>query len=253
MDQPLPGGFNMARDYALLKSLSRGDAPPTLRLYGWNNPAITIGYFQRIEEELAEEECRKDGINIIRRITGGGAVFHQYEITYSTVIPLHGTFVPGSITDSYTRICKPLVRALGDHGINAVFKPINDVTVGGRKISGSAQTRRDGVLLQHGTLLLDVDAPAMFRYLSISDEKKKHIYENPQERVIAVRELLGDRAMTVEFNSAFKESLARGFAEEFNVTFSLGQTTAEEDRETADILPRMFGNDQWNRYRKTAG
>jgi len=239
----------MARDLSLLRSLSRGECPPTLRLYGWDPPALTVGYFQRIEDELNVAECAGDGVEVIRRITGGGAVFHHHEITYSVVVPLDGPIGRTSITDSYALLCAPLVRALALYGVEASFRPVNDVLAGVRKLSGSAQTRRGGVLLQHGTLLLDVDPGRMFRYLKISEEKKRAIDRSPADRVTSLRELLGDRALSADFRDGFNRAFAGAFEEELGIRLEPGETTAAEDRDREEIGRELFGREDWNARR----
>ncbi len=179
--------FNMALDEALIETISQG-APPVIRFYGWKPDAVSIGYFQSLYYEVDVERCRSDGVDVVRRITGGGAVFHsnEGEITYSIIAPQK--LFPDDIIKSYKEICAPIISALSALGLKAEFVPINDIVVEGRKISGNAQTRRKGVLLQHGTLLYKVDVDRMFSYLKVPDEKiRDKIVANVKERVTAVQ------------------------------------------------------------------
>ena len=127
IDRPGRGTYNMAVDLSILNSLARQACPPTLRLYSWYPPAITIGYFQRLEEEVRINKCRAAGVDVIRRVTGGGAVFHDRELTYSVFIPLSHSLALPSIRESYGLLCSPIVECLKSYGLNAHFSPVNDV------------------------------------------------------------------------------------------------------------------------------
>ncbi|HID25146.1 MAG TPA: lipoate--protein ligase family protein, partial [Thermoplasmata archaeon] len=164
---------NMAVDKAVLVANSKGLVPPTVRFYGWKPAAISIGYFQSLEEEVNLDVCKKLGVDYVRRITGGGAVFHEHELTYSIVIPESHPDIRGSLMESYGRICGALVKGLKQLGIESKYMPINDIVVNGRKISGSAHTRKNHTVLQHGTILLDVDVDKMFTLLRVPNEKIK--------------------------------------------------------------------------------
>lgn len=250
VDPPLRGSFNMAADFAILASLSAGACPPTLRLYRWERPAVTIGYFQVIGEELDAVACARDGVPVIRRITGGGAVLHDREITYSVCLPPGHPAAAGTILDSYERLCAPLVAALRSLGREAAFSPVNDVLVEGRKVSGSAQTRRWGALLQHGTVLLDVDAGRMFRYLRVADEKlEEKGIKDASSRVTSLREWIGERALSDGFVRDFTETLAAAFGDRFDAAFDRGGLT-DKERETAAAVERaLFANPAWNEER----
>ena len=166
-----PAAKNMAIDEAIGNEVADVRSPPTIRFYTWKTPAVSIGCFQCIKNELDLEVCRAQKVSYVRRRTGGGAVFHdpEGEITYSIIAP-ESYFSPG-IHESYRDICGYIVRGLSGIGISASFRPINDVIVGQRKISGSAQTRRRGVLTQHGTILYRLDREAMFSVLKPSAAK----------------------------------------------------------------------------------
>jgi lipoate-protein ligase A len=171
------GSLTMGIDEALLEARMEGEIGDALRFYQFNPSAVTLGRFQRIDASVRRDVCRSEGIDITRRTTGGGTVFHDMdgEITYAVIMKVPADL--DSITSSYERICSGLVNALGSLGIEAAFSPINDVLVAGRKISGSAQTRRRGMLLQHGTLLYRTDIQQLARVLNVSSEKlsDKHV------------------------------------------------------------------------------
>ncbi|HNX58492.1 MAG TPA: lipoate--protein ligase family protein [Spirochaetota bacterium] len=245
------GPENMALDYALLKSVAEKQSPPVLRFYGWANPAITIGYFQSIDEETNRNECRSRGVEIIRRITGGGAVFHADEITYSIVIPSGAPGIPENINDSYPVLLAPIVDALRDHSVNAVHVPINDILVDGKKISGSAQVRRDGVLLQHGTIILDMDIPAAFRCLTVPESKNRsHGITDPEERITTLRKIIGAEALTSRFRKSLREEIAARFAVKFSISLSEDSFSENEHVLAETVRQSMFSNAGWNESRK---
>jgi len=155
--------MNMAIDEYLM---TRVTDTPIFRIYGWSNPCVSIGYFQSIED-IDFQKCRNEAIDVVRRMTGGGSVFHEKELTYSFVSRKY----PTKIIDSYQEICQIIISGLNTLGINAKFSPLNDITVDGKKVGGNAQTRKNGVLLQHGTILLEVNKEKMFSLLKVPIEK----------------------------------------------------------------------------------
>ena len=155
--------MNMAIDEYLMTHVTD---TPIFRIYGWSNPCVSIGYFQSIED-IDFQKCRNEAIDVVRRMTGGGSVFHEKELTYSFVSRKY----PTKIIDSYQEICQIIISGLNTLGINAKFSPLNDITVDGKKVGGNAQTRKNGVLLQHGTILLEVNKEKMFSFLKVPVEK----------------------------------------------------------------------------------
>ncbi|MDR3147330.1 MAG: lipoate--protein ligase family protein, partial [Treponema sp.] len=230
-----PGAYNMALDEALLETVAAG-APPVLRFYGWSPPAVSIGYFQGLEEEVDCAACARRGVDLVRRISGGGAVFHDAEITYSLIMPLDHPLAGASIVGSYGRLCAGITAGLGVLGIDAAFVPINDIVAGGKKVSGNAQTRRQGCVLQHGTVLLDLDAERMFELLKVPQEKMKgKLIGDVRSRVTGLYALLGRQ---IPFDEA-REALARGFRTALALDYLSGPSRpspAEEAR--AAVLAR---------------
>jgi len=139
---------------------------PILRIYGWSRPCVSMGYFQS-GDEVNYKKCKEEKVDVVRRITGGGAVFHDMELTYSFVTKEF----PQSIIESYQEISEVVIQALKKLGLDAKFAPLNDITVNERKICGNAQTRKNNTLLQHGTILLEVDVEKMFSFLNVPIEK----------------------------------------------------------------------------------
>jgi len=173
------GFFNMALDEALLAGYEPGRSLPVFRLYGWNPPAISLGKFQQTDSVINLENCRADGISVIRRITGGGAIFHDEEITYSFVCP--GSFAgTDSVKESYRKIGEFLIMTYRELGINASFfgeaatagragfcfagREFYDILIDGRKIGGNAQKRKRRVIFQHGSIPLRLNLGRIKKY-----------------------------------------------------------------------------------------
>ncbi len=234
--------LNMAIEEALMHSVGAGEAPPTLRLWQ-NQNAVIIGYFQDAAVEADLEACRKLGTAVVRRVSGGGAVYHDPgNLNYALFLPLSHPQVPGDIMDSYRLYCSAVIEALSLFDLVAEFAPINDIVVGGRKVSGTAQARRWGALLHHGTLLLHLDIPTMGQVLKVTREhlEKKGV-SSVTERVATLAQL--GRPATV---AEAKAALVEGFARHLGVRFQPGELTARE-RELVRRLHRdKYGRPEWN-------
>ena len=220
---------NMAVDEALAYSRSEGRTPNTLRFYMWKPSAVTLGYFQSVEDEVNLEACRRYGIDINRRISGGGAVLNSSdgEITYSIVTAEDDPHISEDVTESYRFLCHGIVEGLSLLGIEAEFKPINDVIVRGRKISGNAQIRRYGTVLHHGTILVDFDARQMFSVLKISKEKlSDKMIKQAEERVTTIRRELGRE---VSFEEV-RQALYKGFNRALGVELIQGELSEYEEK-----------------------
>ena len=229
----------MAIDEAIAMARLRYNTPNTIRLYRWKPSAVSIGYFQSLEKEVNLDACRKFGVDVIRRITGGGAVYHDYngEITYSFVVPESERCVPSDILESYQVICGAIVNGLRYLGVDSEFKPVNDIVAGGKKISGNAQTRRHGVILQHGTILVDSDLERMFQVLRVSDAKiSDKLIKAVQERVTNIRKYLGKDLGFIEV----RDALVRGFEETFDVNLIAGDLTSEEEEMVKDLRQKYL-------------
>lgn len=234
--------LNMAIEEALMHSVGAGDAPPTLRLWQ-NQNAVIIGYFQDAEVEADLEACRELGTAVVRRVSGGGAVYHDPgNLNYALVLPLGHPQVPDDIMASYRLYCGAVIEALAGLGLSAEFAPINDIVVGGRKVSGTAQARRWGALLHHGTLLLHLDIPTMGRVLKVTREhlEKKGV-KSVTERV-ATLEQLGRPTSVAEAKAA----LAAGLERSLGVRFQPGSLTPAERELVRRLHKEKYGRPEWN-------
>jgi len=237
--------MSMAIDEALLKLNSEDKSPNTIRFWRWLPSTVSIGCFQSVEHEVDLEVAKRYGVNVVRRITGGGAVFHDHggELTYSVVCKQGD--VPDDIIESYRLICGGLVHGFERLGLRAEFKPVNDVLGNGKKISGSAQTRRWGSVLQHGTVLIAPDVRRMFELLKVSPEKiSDKFITSVFERVTTVERELGRKPSFEEV----REAMSRGFEKSLDVKLSKGELTSDELK-LADELKPKYASDKWLRKR----
>jgi lipoate-protein ligase A len=227
----------MAMDEAILK----GDEGNTF--FFWTpKKSIILGYFQKADIELNLAQCKE--YTITRRISGGGIAFSDdrcRQINYGVVGVIDNDRFPLDIIESYKQICGVLIDTLIDYGLNAAFRPINDVIVDNKKISGNAQTRWDGKLLQNGTLLLDFDIEEMLRISNIPKEKFM------DKKIASVREgltwldrELGEQRDMEEIRNVMK----RKFEERFNIRLKLGTLSKKEKELTKGLLPKYY-SDEW--------
>jgi lipoate-protein ligase A len=237
---------NMAIDRAVLVENSKGNVLPTVRFFRWKPPAISIGYFQSLQEEVDLDTCNQLGVEYVRRITGGGAVFHENELTYSIVIPESHHQIPKNIMKSYGRICGAIINGLRHVNIHSKYVPINDIVVDGKKISGSAQTRKLKTILQHGTVIIDVDVDRMFSLLKVPNEKiKDKLIMDVKQRVTSIKHVLGKE---LDFYQ-LADSIKKGFEEEFNVNLVEDSLTDSEIDLTKKFENELFSTKEWNHRR----
>jgi len=221
------GSWNMAVDEFLLYNCKE----PILRIYGWSRPCISIGYFQNIDE-VDYKKCNDMNVDVVRRITGGGAVFHDIELTYSFVTKNF----PQSIMESYKEISEVIIQALKNLGLDAKFSPLNDVTVDGKKVCGNAQTRKNSTLLQHGTVLLEVDVEKMFSLLNVPIEKIS------DKKILDVKNRVAGISKTFDQVSDALKSSVRDVFECELVPFKLNQ----EDLESCQkLMDEKFSSKNW--------
>ncbi|MCD6464150.1 lipoate--protein ligase family protein [Candidatus Woesearchaeota archaeon] len=233
----------MAIDEANMLAVAQGIAKPSLRICYFKKPSVAIGYSQSVEEEVNLKACNALGVEIFRRMTGGGAVFKdpEKELNYSIIIPEE--FAPGTIIDSYEKLCAGIVLGLKHLGLNAEFKPVNDIIINGKKVSGNAQTRFKGVILQHGTLLIDVDVDKMFSVLKVSDEKiRDKMIANVKQRVTSLKHELGFKPSF----EAVEQCLIKGFEQALNAKIVPEELTSFEKQKIIELYNNKYNTDDWN-------
>jgi len=228
---PLPGRLNMAIDEVLLRLHERGESPPTLRLYQWRPPAVSLGYFQR-RHRLDHGACRRLGLEVVRRPTGGRAVLHLDDLTYS-VVAGDPEELPASPAAAYRLLCEGLRAGLRLLGVEAepgreALKPPQpevcflrqtaaDIVHRGRKLVGSAQTWRGTSLLQHGSIVLKPQAQALSAVFGAEEQAL-------EARLTSLSEILGRTVEAEEVGQAIRE----GLASLLGVSFEAGELSSEE-------------------------
>ena len=251
VDGELPGAANMARDVAMLEAVAAGEAEPSLRLYGWDPPCLSLGRHQGVEAADLKF-CRAEGIDVVRRPTGGRALLHHLELTYAVAAPLGEGPLPRGLQDAYSVICGALVRAMRSLGVAAELTggEVNlelpgprttvpcfeapaggEVVVAGRKLVGSAMRAHGGAVLQHGAILLDWDGRLQAGSMGLADDSalRPHVTTlsdelgRPPERceiegavVAAFSEVLGLSLAAASLNAA-EAARARELAASFVV------------------------------------
>jgi len=221
------GAENIALDQTLLVAKSRQISPNTLRFLQFYPPVVLVGYHQAVEEEVRLDYCREHGIDIGRRITGGGAIFFDpSQIGWEIVVSKDAPGIPRAIEDIYRKMCEGAIAGLRRLGIPATFRPRNDIEVHGRKISGTGGTDMGRAMLFQGTLLMDFDVDTMLRALRLPVEKlKDKEVASVKERVTCVCEMLGQLPSREEMLAALRQ----GFESTFGVSFIEGGLLPEEE------------------------
>ncbi|MCS7285608.1 MAG: biotin/lipoate A/B protein ligase family protein [Anaerolineae bacterium] len=251
------GATNMAIDEAILQAVSEGLVPPTLRFYGWEPPCLSVGLNQAILEELDLEECHRAGVEIVRRPTGGKAILHHHELTYTVVLPASHPLAGTGVLDSFRRISYGLLRGLEVLGLKpyqaipprqgnlpspVCFEAPSDYEIEceGKKVIGSAQLRRKNALLQHGSIPLRGDIAAIVRFLRLGEKEKEALREKLRQRASTLSDLLGREITFEEATVAF----IRGFREAFNLLLVPSSLTPFEE-EQARSLRKKYSSEEW--------
>lgn len=243
VSEPADSFANMAVEESVMEHVSMGLSPPTLRFFRWSVPAVVIGAQQRVHEVVDVELCREKGIQICRRMSGGGAVFKdpEGELNYSLVVPRGVPPLPDDDLAIHPLMVGILVEGFARLGVAASFSGTNDVVVGGKKISGNAQSVRKGVLLYHGTILLKVDRERMFEPLRVPQEKsERHGLKDPKLRVTSLEECLGRVPPLEEVVEAFSSA----FSAFFGFPFERG-SLSDPERERAKELYCKYSDEGW--------
>ncbi len=241
-----PAHYQMAMDEALLLLRGMGVIEDTLRLYVMKPSSVTIGYFQSLSESVNLEYVRSKGIPIVRRISGGGSVYHDSsgEITYSVVVAEDS--LPTDYVESFKYFINALITAAGILGCEAEFKPLNDVVINDRKVSGSAQARKLGAVLQHGTFMYDTDIDTLAKCLSVPRGKYGAV-SSPEVIKARVTTITLCRGSRVRRDEALK-ALIEGFRKALNAELRPSKYLREE-LELCRSLEWKYRSSEWLRIR----
>jgi lipoate-protein ligase A len=245
---------NMAIDEAVFRLNRREGLPPTLRFFGWQPPAVSLGYFQKTSREIDVGACHRAGIDIVRRPTGGKAVLHDHDLTYSLVASADHPLFTGDILGTYRVISACISEALKRLGLvpeiatdgrSAAGTPLEaycfaapsryELLVGGRKICGSAQVRTGDSFLQHGSLLIDIDPARTAAVMRVSAEGVTASTTTLQEQL---GRAIGADELARVLRGAFEDTLGITLVAE-------GLTEAEEELKQ-QLLAGKYGTDRWN-------
>lgn len=258
VDGEADGATNMAVDEAILTGVIDGTSLPTLRFYAWSPPCLSLGRGQALAEaDLAA--CRAAGVDLVRRPTGGRSILHTDELTYSVSLLQTDPRAKGGIVEGYRRLSEGLLAGLRRLGVDArqavgheqgggeptavCFETPShyEITVAGRKLVGSAQSRVRGGVLQHGTVPLSGDLARVVDYLAFSDAERQ-----VQRRRLALRALTVEEALGAarSFDSV-AHALAEGFAEALNLTLVPGELSPQERALSAEIRERVYAAPDW--------
>lgn len=265
------GYTNMAVDEALLWAAAETGTPPTLRFYGWRPPAVSLGYFQEAEGQVDREEITRRGWGLVRRPTGGRAILHDDEVTYSVVIAAAQLRHGDSVMGSYREISRGLELGLQRLGLEAALGETTadpqhrqaardlptvcfaqasrcDLVAAGRKVVGSAQVRRAGIILQHGSVPLTIRAEDQLAVMPGRGSSRRSASQLSQAAQ-GIAEALGQ---PLDFEQLAR-ALAAGFEEAFGVLLEPGDLTAAEQSKAEELRASKYATEAWNLVRPGRG
>ena len=258
---------NMAVDEAIFRASQHEGSMPTLRFYGWEPAAVSIGFFQDLSLDINIEACRSNKIHIVRRITGGRAVFHSAELTYSIIGREEDPKFPAGILNRYRIISECISSTLSHFGVQAEMKKERrnsteknldgfcfsapsqyELLVNGKKICGSAQARSNGSFLQHGSLLIDLD-PSLTCALMSFDKT------NREEKIADIEKTT--TCINFEVNRSIYLNdlcavLAASFESKFAIRLIPGTLNSDELSMVDNLIENKYGTDSWNYEAKSS-
>jgi len=251
--EPTDGATNMAIDEALWRSRQAGTSPPTLRFFAWAPPTVSLGYGQPLDRHVDLDACRALGVGLVRRPTGGSAIYHdgpERELTYSVVATAADLGIGADLLETYRWIGAALLRGLQALGAPAALVPerppdgpipafcfartgLFEIEVAGRKLVGSAQRRQGDSFLQHGAVLLDVDEPRLRRLFPTT--------RDPLASLTTLRSALGRRPSF----EAVATALAEGFSVEHGLDLRPGGLSSEESGRVTALVSDRYASPAW--------
>ena len=258
---PARGAWNMAVDEAILEHIGRGESTPTLRLYTWTPACLSLGHAQSLED-VDMTRLKEHGWEVVRRATGGRAILHTDELTYSVIAPSNEPRVEGSVLESYNRLAQALLLAVKSLEIPVEMKELAghassvtqmnpvcfevpstyEITVNGKKLVGSAQARKKEGVLQHGSLPLTGDLTRICQAL---------VFENESAREIAAKRLL-ERATTVQSAlgrevswDAAAQAFVNAFESQLGLSFERGELSESESKRADELVREKYDHPSW--------
>ncbi len=263
---PAKGKFNMAVDEAIQNAVRRGEVLPTLRFYEWEPACLSLGYFQDAGKEVDVISLHEAGVDLVRRPTGGKAVLHDDELTYSVAIPERD--LPGTVLETYKLLSEAIVNALRSLGVPAEMVSLErgvtardprfqqaacfsapswyEVVAQGKKIVGSAQVRRAGIILQHGSIPFHMDAAQVVKCLKTSSQAHSQRLESMLSRKSAG---ICQVCQTNITRKDLESSLVLSFAKTLGWDIEKGYLTRDEIQESLELSQNKYGQESWTMTR----
>lgn len=261
LDVPATGAWNMAVDEAILEHAGHGNSLPTLRLYAWQPACLSLGYAQPYAD-ADEARLAAHGWDVVRRPTGGRAILHTDELTYSVSTSPHEPLMEGTVLESYNRIAVGLVAACHSLGLPVSMEEhappaeaakgavcfevpsAYEIVLDGKKLIGSAQARKREGILQHGSLPLHGDLTRILQGLSFADESSR---ENGAARLLN-RATTAERYLgrVIDWETA-AQALVMAFEQELGLVFERGQLSGSEKARAEELVQNKYGHADWLR------
>ncbi len=252
------GAMNMAIDEALLEAQEKFRLAPAIRVYKFVPPTLSIGYFQSMEKEVNIESCKKLGFDYVRRPTGGKAVLHDKELTYSVTIAKPHKIIEMSLLDSFKFLSDGIIRAIeilggkayySKYEDNEKFSPscfahptFSDILMNGKKVVGSAQMRNKIGLLQHGSILYEVSIEDIFECFNMSEDKRRKGIELGRERISSLSYEIGRKIAFEDIKEALRKGMEEVLGEEI-----VNATLSSEELEISQFLYKnKYNTLKWN-------
>ncbi|MBP2079303.1 lipoate--protein ligase family protein [Oceanobacillus polygoni] len=253
--------WNMAFDECLINWHHEGKIPPTLRFYGWKEPSLSVGYFQKVNKKINFDAIERHGCQFVRRLTGGSAVLHDDELTYSLVISENDPDIPISVQEAYHVLSKGVFEGYRNLGIPAEYaildrerargrtaicfeKPaIYEMVVDGKKLSGNAQTRQKGVLMQHGSIPMSMNTVMLFDLFLFSSERLRERSRDAfHKKAVTINQLTNRVYQYDMLTDAFKEGFKKGLDLELHPL----QLTETQWEEVQQLAQSKYETKAWN-------
>ncbi|AWE09289.1 octanoyltransferase [Lysinibacillus sp. 2017] len=256
----------MALDEALLDWHSEGSIPPIIRFYEWNPATLSIGYFQQVKRDINMQAVKEQDLGFVRRPTGGRAVLHDQELTYSVIVSEAYPEMPTTVTEAYRVISEGILLGFQNLGLDAYFsvpdsqekfddlkKPKSavcfdapswyELVVEGKKVAGSAQTRQKGVILQHGAILLDLDEERLLSVFNFeTEESKEKMRKKLPEKAVAMNQF-SEIPFTIE---QCVEAFSKGFEQALHIELVPYELSEKQLQYVEQLAQNKYASDEWN-------
>ncbi|WWD81616.1 biotin/lipoate A/B protein ligase family protein [Alkalicoccus halolimnae] len=258
-------GFNMALDEKLMDWHRKGLIEPVVRFYEWEPATLSLGYFQRIDKDIDLSGVERHGAGLVRRPTGGRAVLHDDELTYSVIVKESHEQMPATVTEAYRVISQGLLEGFRSLELNADFSiPRTDLekaelrnprsavcfdapswyemVVNGKKIAGSAQTRQKGIILQHGSLIRTIDENKLFDMFKFPNERlRNRMQKGFKEKAVPLADLM-EELVTVE---TMKNHFKAGFEKALQIYLQPYQLSSIQLKEVEELAASKYDTKEW--------